>query len=115
MRNPKASSSDELSAFLTYMTRVQTFAANDEYNYNMIKRLNDVVNSLENLKVEMRYMNLSLLNVHSKTEQLNTTLIKVVNDRMSRRAKRRAGLIFWLKFGIFFSKEIHNKCFKQSY
>ncbi|XP_056014496.1 complement C1q tumor necrosis factor-related protein 3-like isoform X2 [Ostrea edulis] len=58
---------------------VQNMTANEEYDENVTKRLNDAVNNLENLKVEVRYTSLSLLDVHSKTEQINTTLRKV-ND-----------------------------------
>jgi chromosome segregation ATPase len=77
-------SSDDLSACLSSIKQIkQTLAANDEYDKNITKRLNVVVNSLENLKVEVRYTSSLLLDVHSKTKQLNTTLLKVVNDGRS--------------------------------
>jgi chromosome segregation ATPase len=74
-------SSDELSAYLSNMKQiVQTLTANDEYDKNITKRLNDVVKSLENVKVQERYTSLSLLDVHSKTEQLNTTLHQIMSS-----------------------------------
>ncbi|XP_062588927.1 uncharacterized protein MG328 homolog [Saccostrea cucullata] len=56
--------------------------ANEEYDKNLTSRLTDVMNNLHGIKVQMRYTSLSLMDVHSKTDKLNTTLTTHFDDQI---------------------------------
>ncbi|XP_062588930.1 uncharacterized protein LOC134250582 [Saccostrea cucullata] len=55
--------------------------ANKEYGKNLTLQLTDSMNNLHDIKVQMRYTSL-LLDVHSKTDKLNTTLTTHFDDQI---------------------------------
>ncbi|XP_061195822.1 complement C1q tumor necrosis factor-related protein 3-like isoform X2 [Saccostrea echinata] len=56
--------------------------ANEEYDKNLTLQLTDSMNNLQDIKVQMRYTSLSLMDVHSKTDSLNTTLTRNFDDQI---------------------------------
>ncbi|XP_062588931.1 uncharacterized protein LOC134250583 [Saccostrea cucullata] len=56
--------------------------ANEEYDKNLTLQLTDSMNNLHDIKVQMRYTSLSLMDVHSKTDKLNTTLTTQFDDQI---------------------------------
>ncbi|XP_062588928.1 uncharacterized protein LOC134250580 [Saccostrea cucullata] len=56
--------------------------ANKEYDKNLTLQLTDSLNNLRDIKVQMRYTSLSLMDVHSKTDKLNTTLTTHFDDQI---------------------------------
>ncbi|XP_062593397.1 otolin-1-A-like [Saccostrea cucullata] len=55
-------------------------AANEAYVRNLKEGLSNAVNNINDIKVQLRYTSLSLLDVHSKTAILNTTLTGYLNN-----------------------------------
>jgi hypothetical protein len=93
LKNLTTSSNDEFSAFFNNMTHVvQTLTIKEEHDKNLTKQLSYAIKNIENLKVEARYTSLSLLDIHTKTEKLNTTLLKIFNDGISRVSEQRASM-----------------------
>ncbi|XP_062599439.1 uncharacterized protein LOC134260932 [Saccostrea cucullata] len=56
--------------------------ASEKYDKNLTQQLADSMNNLHDIKVQMRYTSLSLMDVHSKTDKLNTTLITHFDDQI---------------------------------
>jgi hypothetical protein len=66
---------------------------------NITHRLNEAVKNMDNLKVKVRYTSLALLDVNSRTEQLNTTLHKIFNDGINTAMDNTASITdFLVKF-----------------
>ncbi|XP_062588926.1 uncharacterized protein LOC134250578 [Saccostrea cucullata] len=55
---------------------------NKENNKELTQQLTNSVNNLHNMKIQMRYTSLSLLDLHSKADKLNTTLTRNVDDQI---------------------------------
>ncbi|XP_062595696.1 uncharacterized protein LOC134257063 [Saccostrea cucullata] len=50
--------------------------ANEAYDKNLTQQLTDSIKNLHDIKVQMRYTSLSLMDIHSKTDKLDTTLTR---------------------------------------
>ncbi|XP_062595695.1 uncharacterized protein LOC134257062 [Saccostrea cucullata] len=50
---------------------------NEAFDKNLSQQLTDSMNILHDIKVQMRYTSLSLMDVHSKTDKFNTTLTRI--------------------------------------
>ncbi|XP_061196005.1 uncharacterized protein LOC133204283 [Saccostrea echinata] len=61
---------------------VNNMAANEVYDKNVSQWLGVAMDNLNDLKIPMRYTSLSLLDVHSKMEELNTTVTRNYDDRI---------------------------------
>lgn len=81
----KLPSIQEFSTYLSSMNQLtQNMATNEANNKNLTQRLDVAVKSLDDLKVQVRYTSLSLLDIRrSMTEELNGSLIQVIEERVS--------------------------------
>lgn len=72
--------------FATYLSRMnqltQNMAANEVNDRNFTHQLSVALKTLDDLKVQVRYTSLSLLDVQSMTEGLNGSLFKVIEERI---------------------------------
>lgn len=81
----KLPSIQEFSTYLSSMNQLtQNMATNEANDKNLTQRLDVAVKSLDDLKVQVRYTSLSLLDIRqSMTEELNGSLIQLVEERLS--------------------------------
>lgn len=81
----KLPSIQEFSTYLSSMNQLtQNMATNEANNKNLTQRLDVAVKSLDDLKVQVRYTSLSLLDIRqSMTEELNGSLIQLVEERVT--------------------------------
>lgn len=81
----KLPSIQEFSTYLSSMNQLtQHMATNEANNKNLTQRLDVAVKSLDDLKVQVRYTSLSLLDIRqSMTEELNGSLIQLVEERVT--------------------------------
>lgn len=87
----KLPSIQEFSTYLSSMNQLtQNMATNEANNKNLTQRLDVAVKSLDDLKVQVRYTSLSLLDIRqSMTEELNGSLIQLVEERVSEHIKSK--------------------------
>lgn len=87
----KLPSIQEFSTYLSSMNQLtQNMATNEANNKNLTQRLDVAVKSLDDLKVQVRYTSLSLLDIkQSMTEELNGSLIQLVEERVSEHIKSK--------------------------
>lgn len=80
----KLPSIQEFSTYLSSMNQLtQNMATNEANDKNMTQRLDVAVKSLDDLKVQVRYTSLSLLDIRqSMTEELNGSLIQLVEEKV---------------------------------
>ena len=77
-------STQEFSTYLMSMNKlIQNVATNGEINRNLTQRVDSLVKHFDDLNVQVRYTSLSLLDVHSLTEQLNVSIIQLLEERIS--------------------------------
>lgn len=82
----KIQSTQELSTYLNSMNQLtQTMIANEANNKNLTQKVDVALKALDDLKVEVRYTNLSMLYIHSKKdlERLNGSIIQIIEERIS--------------------------------
>lgn len=81
----KLPSVQEFSTYLSSMKQLtQQMATNEATAKNLTQRFDVAVQSIDDLKVQVRYTSLSLLDIRqSMTEELNGTLIQLVKERVS--------------------------------
>ena len=74
----------EMSTYLMSMNKlIQNVATNEENDRNLTQRVDSLVKHFDYLNVQVRYTSLSLLDVHSSTEQLNSSIIQLLEERIS--------------------------------
>ena len=74
----------EMSTYLMSMNKlIQNVATNEENDRNLTQRVDSLVKHFDDLNVQVRYTSLSLLDVHSSTEQLNSSIIQLLEERIS--------------------------------
>lgn len=92
----KLPSIQEFSTYLSSMNQLtQNMATNEANDKNLTQRLDVAVKSLDDLKVQVRYTSLSLLDIRqSMTEELNGSLhaIQLVEERLSEQIKSKYGM-----------------------
>ena len=80
----KPPSNQEFSTYLMSMNKlIQNVATNEENDRNLTQRVDSLVKHFDDLNVQVRYTSLSLLDVHSLTEQLNVSIIQLLEERIS--------------------------------
>lgn len=81
----KLPSIQEFSTYLSSMNQLtQNMATSEANDKNLTQRLDVAVKSLDDLKVQVRYTSLSLLDIRqSMTEELNGSLIQLVEERVT--------------------------------
>lgn len=80
----KLPSSQEFSMYIKGINQLtQNMATNEASDKNLTERFNAAVKTIDDLKVQVRYASLSLLEVHSMTEELNGSLFQQVEDRIN--------------------------------
>lgn len=81
----KLPSIQEFSTYLSSMNQLtQNMATNEANDENLTQRLNVAVKSLDDIKVQVRYTSLSLLDIRqSIKEELNGSLIQLVEERVT--------------------------------
>nr|XP_022292090.1 uncharacterized protein LOC111103254 [Crassostrea virginica] len=80
----KPPTNQEFSTYLMSMNKlIQNFATNEENDRNLTQRVDSLVKHFDDLNVQVRYTSLSLLDVHSLTEQLNVSIIQLLEERIS--------------------------------
>ena len=62
---------------------IQNVATNEENDRNLTQRVDSLVKHFDDLNVQVRYTSLSLLDVHSSTEQINSSIIQLLEERIS--------------------------------
>lgn len=82
----KLPSIQEFSTYLSSMNQLtQNMATNEANDKNLTQRLDVAVKSLDDLKVQLRYTSLSLLDIRqSMTEELNGSLIQLIEEKVSK-------------------------------
>lgn len=82
----KLPSIQEFSTYISSMNQLtQNMATNEANDKNLTQRLDVAVKSLDDLKVQVRYTSLSLLDIRqSITEELNGSLIQLVEERVTK-------------------------------
>lgn len=63
----------------------QTMIANEANNNNLTQKVDVALKALDDLKVEVRYTSLSMLDIHSKKdlERLNGSIMQIIEERIS--------------------------------
>lgn len=63
----------------------QTMIANEANNKNLTQQVNVALKDLDDLKVEVRYTSLSMLDIHFKKdlERLNGSIMQIIEERIS--------------------------------
>lgn len=63
----------------------QTLIANEANNKNLTQKVDVALKALNDLKVEVRYTSLSMLDIHSKKdlERLNGSIMQIIEERIS--------------------------------
>ena len=80
----KPPTNQEFSTYLMSMNKlIQNVATNEENDRNLTQRVDSLVKHFDDLNVQVRYTSLSLLDVHSLTEQLNVSIIQLLEERKS--------------------------------
>lgn len=81
----KLPSIQDFSTYLSSMNQLaQNMATNEANDKNLTQSLDVAVKSLDDLKVQVRYISLSLLDIRqSMTEELNGSLIQIVEERVT--------------------------------
>lgn len=72
--------------YLSSMNQLtQTMIANEANNKNLTQNVDVPLKALDDLKVEVRYTNLSMLDIHSKKdlERLNGSIMQIIEERIS--------------------------------
>nr|XP_022292089.1 uncharacterized protein LOC111103253 isoform X3 [Crassostrea virginica] len=74
----------EMSTYLMSMNKlIQNVATNEENDRNLTQRVDSLVKHFDDLNVQVRYTSLLLLDVHSSTEQINSSIIQLLEERIS--------------------------------
>lgn len=77
-------SSQESSTYLMSINKlIQNVAANEKNDKNLSQRVDALVKHFDDLNIQVRYTTLSLLDVHSLTEDLNSSLSQRLEDRIT--------------------------------
>lgn len=82
----KIQSTQEFSTYLSSMNQLtQTMIANEANNKNLTQKVDVALKALDDLKVEVRYTSLSMLDIHSKKdlERLNGSIMQIIEERIS--------------------------------
>lgn len=87
----KLPSSQEFSTYLSGMNQLtQNMATNEANDKNLTQRLDVAVKSLDDLKVQVRYTSLSLLDIRQPMmKELNGSLIQLVEERVTEHFKSK--------------------------
>lgn len=82
----KIQSTQEFSKYLSGMNQLtQTMIANEANNKNLTQKVDVALKALDELKVEVRYTSLSMLDIYSKKdlERLNGSIMQIIEERIS--------------------------------
>lgn len=82
----KIQSTQEFSTYLSGMNQLtQNLIANEANNKNLTQQVNVALKALDDLKVEVRYTSLSMLDIHSKKdlERLNGSIMQIIEERIN--------------------------------
>lgn len=82
----KIQSTQEFSTYLSSMNQLtQTMIAHEANNKNLTQKVDVALKALDDLKVEVRYTSLSMLDIHSKKdlERLNGSIMQIIEERIS--------------------------------